>query len=339
MNIRTLIALSLLPTGLTACGGTANYPECDSESREFDVTDAEVLASHVFDTYTYQSGTPAADVDCSLVCRNTVYDDAFPESDSSECVMDLDADALAAAEGADTADTGAGQTVVGTISCSGTQFEYYCEGRRPLGHVELAALGGGLALGPYLAQAAHFETAAVTAFDQLALQLVALGAPKSLVARCRAARQDEVRHASTVGALARGLGCTPPPAVVEAVPETLLAVAMNNATEGCVAETWAALQAHLVAARATRADLRRAYAQIAADETRHAQLAWDLHAWLCDQLSPAERAVVARAQREAVVKLAGSARARLESLPTEFGLSDLCGADRLIERFTAGLAA
>jgi hypothetical protein len=42
---------------------------------------------------------------------------------------------------------------------------------------------------------------------------------------------------------------------------------------------------------------------VAADETRHGQLAWDLHAWFMSQLSEADQARVTAAQQAAFVRL------------------------------------
>jgi hypothetical protein len=70
---------------------------------------------------------------------------------------------------------------------------------------------------------------------------------------------------------------------------SLFEIALENAREGCVAETWAALVAHVQAQRAPTARARRQFRRIAADETRHAGLAWDLHRQLSDALGEPER--------------------------------------------------
>ncbi|MBL8610002.1 MAG: hypothetical protein JNL38_21885 [Myxococcales bacterium] len=43
---------------------------------------------------------------------------------------------------------------------------------------------------------------------------------------------------------------------------------------------------------------------IAADETKHAELSWDVAAWIEPRLTPDERAAIARAKAEAVADLA-----------------------------------
>lgn len=69
--------------------------------------------------------------------------------------------------------------------------------------------------------------------------------------------------------------------------ETLLSIAIHNAVEGCVSETWAAMMAQIQAERAETPELRALFSTIARDEITHGQLAWDLHAWLLEQLDDA----------------------------------------------------
>jgi hypothetical protein len=80
---------------------------------------------------------------------------------------------------------------------------------------------------------------------------------------------------------------------------SLDAIAVENAREGCVRETYGALAAWWQAAHAKHAPLRRAMARIAADETRHATLAWMIDRWACSRLEPRARRRVAAARRRA----------------------------------------
>ncbi len=57
-------------------------------------------------------------------------------------------------------------------------------------------------------------------------------------------------------------------------------IALDNAREGCVRETFGALLGWALAGRARDAKVRDFYSRIARDETRHASLSWRLHAWL-----------------------------------------------------------
>jgi hypothetical protein len=74
---------------------------------------------------------------------------------------------------------------------------------------------------------------------------------------------------------------------------SLLEIALENAREGCVGETWAALVAHVQGRCAATARARQQFRRIAEDETRHAELAWDLHREFGDALDEAGRARLA----------------------------------------------
>lgn len=182
-------------------------------------------------------------------------------------------------------------------------------GRRPAGLVE----------GPTerLLALAHLEAASVVAFERLAVDLARLGAPASLVARTRRAAGDERRHARAVARLAG----QPVPAVAVA-PESapsLFEIALENAVEGCVNETFGALLAWHQAHHAPP-PARQVFARIAPDETTHGALAWAIHRWVWPQLSGAEQAQITRAMAEAAQALttppAPDATAHALGLPT-----------------------
>lgn len=209
-------------------------------------------------------------------------------------------------------------------------YHTICEGRRHACVASRGALGAGA--GAFLARAAHDEAASVFAFAALARELAEHGAPAELLARIEAARRDEVRHAAVVRRLARARGGEPrEPAVVATAARDLLAIAVENAVEGCVGETWAALVAAHQARDAREAEVREVYAEIAADEARHAELAWSIDAWLMEQLSASERALVAAARAAAVRRLCASAGvvaeedagARLLGVPSQARARDL----------------
>jgi hypothetical protein len=266
-------------------------------------------------------------ITCEQACRFAYHRDRGWEIiDYATCELTLD-DAPGATPDA----------VVGGVVCTGHGTESYCEGgRRPIGHVELVAGGSGLAA--HLARSAHLEAASVVAFEQLAARLDGWGAPPTLVDRCRRAAAEEVEHAERLGALARRGGAAVPPARHRACDVDLLTAALDNAVEGCVLEAWSALRAAWIARRARAPELREAYAQIAADEAGHAQLAWDLHAWFVGQLPPAEREQVAAAQRAAIARLPALARAQTAGMPALLGLPGPRESASLSARFAAGLA-
>jgi hypothetical protein len=129
-----------------------------------------------------------------------------------------------------------------------------------------------------------------------------------LIASQRAAI-DEVRHARACFTLAsryaaRAMGPAHLSLAGAVVPLTLAEVATLTAEEGCVGETLGALLAEEQLLRTSdpivRAVLRRA--NIAADEARHAELAWSFVAWAVSRGGePVRRAVataIGRAVRE-----------------------------------------
>jgi hypothetical protein len=178
-------------------------------------------------------------------------------------------------------------------------------GRRPAGLALQEARPARFA-GELLASQAYLERASVDAFLELAQQVAAHGAPARLVERLRRAAGEEVEHARVVGELARARGCEPPPVdVTPAGPRSLLAIALENAREGCVRETWGAAVAVAQGERAGDSDVREAMLRIARDELGHAALSWDLAAWLETRLSAEETRAVADERARAVAELEG----------------------------------
>jgi hypothetical protein len=177
-----------------------------------------------------------------------------------------------------------------------------CAGRRPPGLVEDGGYGSDF--GAYLSEVAYLEAASVAAFRTLRRELRHHGAPRSLLDAAARAARDEVRHARAMATLARGRGVTPRNVRVKRSPLRPLAeIAIDNAVEGCVRETYAALVATYQSRAAGDADLRAAMRGIAKDETRHAALAWKIHDWADRRLEACDRRRVAEARREAVEEM------------------------------------
>lgn len=176
-------------------------------------------------------------------------------------------------------------------------------GRRPAG-LSGSSTCDTRAAGSYFADIAHLEAASVTAFRILRDELRANGAPKKLVRAAARAARDEIRHARATGALARRFGAQPRvPVVAASKPRSLEAMAIENAVEGCVRETYGALLATRQAALATDPVVRAAMMRIAHDETRHASLSWQVGRWLEARLAPAAKRSVARAKHAAAAEL------------------------------------
>jgi hypothetical protein len=205
-------------------------------------------------------------------------------------------------------------------------------GRRPAGFRPSAAPAPN-ALAAYFAQLAHLERASVPAFERLRAELGALGAPRGLLAAATRAARDERRHARRMEALTRRFGGSLQRTAhrVPTRPRSIEAVARENVVEGCVRETFGALVATWQARHARDAEVARAMASIARDETRHAELAWSVSRFLDAKLDRHARARVARARACAHAELvAGAGTQSHPSLVREAGVPSSNDARRLV---------
>jgi hypothetical protein len=140
-------------------------------------------------------------------------------------------------------------------------------------------------------QSARAEHASVPAFSCLSLALMAVGAPARLVEAAHRAALDEIEHARRAFALASCYGGTAvapgelaelqfaPSATPAGVPE----LAEESLLDGCLNEGLAAAIAADASARAGDPVVRETLAAIARDEAAHAELAWEIVAWCCEQ--------------------------------------------------------
>src|SRR5262249_49263796 len=89
----------------------------------------------------------------------------------------------------------------------------------------------------------------------------------------------------------------------------------------CVRETWGALLATWQAQTAEDPGVRATMAAIAPDETRHAELAWEIDAWAASQLSVTAYDRIVSARKSAVETLKKSLEAPAsERLMTRAGV-------------------
>lgn len=177
-------------------------------------------------------------------------------------------------------------------------------GRRPPGLETDGAVSCDEAVGRFFAEAAHLEAASVPAFERLFEELRALGAPMELCEGALHAAVEEIDHTRRTARLAQRFGAEPRVPVIEARPlRTRFELALDNAVEGCVRESFGALVAHHQATHASDEQVLEVMLAIAEDETRHAEFSWATHEWLWSGLDDAERAAVRAAQREAIAAL------------------------------------
>ena len=145
------------------------------------------------------------------------------------------------------------------------------------------------------------EHASIAAFARFGLELLALGAPPELLELTAAAMRDEIEHARVCFGLAAAYGGVPVGpgalAMAGALPArvTLENAVLSTLAEGCVGETLAALEAAESAAHASDPAVAGVLERIAADESRHAELAFRFVHWA---MRAASRELRVRVQRE-----------------------------------------
>jgi hypothetical protein len=235
----------------------------------------------------------------------------------------------------------------GSLSCgiTGPPNCYILNGGRRPGY--FAALGfgppaAGRELGTHFARAAFMEAGSVEAFRTMRDELVAHGAPRRLVRAASRAMRDEMRHVRQTSALARRFGeeplapAAPPPRAIRSLED----MAVENAVEGCVRETYSALECLWQGETAADPVVRATMKRIARDEMRHLALAWSVNAWVKRKLPAEARHRLLAAQHNAVVALRGEVSQDPHgSLVKEGGLPRGGQSQVLISAIEARLAA
>lgn len=137
---------------------------------------------------------------------------------------------------------------------------------------------------------ARKEHASIAAFSQLALDLMAVGAPPHLLLAAQRDAADEVRHAAECYAIARsidGVALSPAPFpearaqkfFPKARNEALAQIAIDALMDGVLSEGTAARILARVSSTCTFPEIAVKLRQLAADESRHAKDSWDVIAW------------------------------------------------------------
>ncbi len=211
------------------------------------------------------------------------------------------------------------------------------EGRRPAGLLAAAEPEAATELGSLFARMAHVEGASVLAFESLRDELRAHRAPRHLVRDAELAASDEVRHQRMMTRLARRHGATPrAPRVAPQPIRGLEQMAMENAVEGCVRETFGAIVAAWQADHALDGAVRATMQVIAEDETRHAALAWRVAMWVEPRLLEAARRRILRTRRAALEALLIEVSIRMPcTFVTDAGLPPQAEARALVEQLIA----
>jgi hypothetical protein len=174
------------------------------------------------------------------------------------------------------------------------------DGRRPTGFLDPPLPADLDATQRFLATSTILEAVSVVAFEHLARELAHHGAPDALRLRALRAATDERRHTLAMRRLALRADVDPTlPAHDPGRVRELFALAYENAVEGCVREFFGALLARWQSVHADDPEVRVTLRRIAVDEARHADLAWDVAAWVEPRLSPDERAELTLARATA----------------------------------------
>jgi hypothetical protein len=221
------------------------------------------------------------------------------------------------------------------IDCS--YFNSPVPGRRPDGLRERATRVSN-DVGGWLAEAARMEAASVQAFRFLVSDLESHGAPGRLRRGAERSARDEIRHTDLMlREMKLHGGRYEPPNVDAHANRTLEAIAIENAVEGCVGESAAALIAAWQARHARDATMRRAMTTIAEDEARHADLAWEIHAWVLPRLDETAQERVHEAMRDASRRALRTPSFAARDPEGLLGLPDEATAAILVARLDAAL--
>lgn len=307
MEVKSTILTTLAVLGMTQVG----CAECDNTGAlgPFDVsfTLDEVTVQDVIGDETWAGGDEVTPEMCTSLCDYAFRGDLVAiENCETEWVQPMPSEEQEFTSSL-------------LVECDGTANSFMLCGRRPHEYAEPETVPAD-ALAAFLVQSAHLEACSVVAFRELARQLKQLGATQDLIQRCLEAAEDEVLHTRLMTELAEAEHVTVPEVALPVQKQiSLFEIARHNAIEGCVYETWAAVQAHVYAQTAADPKLRSVMARIAEDETRHGQLAWDLHTWFMGQVTEAQRLQITEEQAEALAELPQHARLQARGLPHELG--------------------
>jgi len=234
-------------------------------------------------------------VDVALACRDG-GDSCHSQTDCEgfiDCAVARDGQAFECAP--QTCVIGRPLTVDGGVRVASTA-------ERRWGAARLDGLASDRARAAYWLGVARMEHASVASFARFTRELLGFGAPPQLLADALIAAADEVRHAEQTFALASAYAGEPlgpgPLQVDDLRPTTDLELFVTRLiVEGCVGETLGVAEALALLEHDVDPQLRPLLERIAADETRHAALAWRTLTWIADRV---DASVIDRAFERAI---------------------------------------
>jgi hypothetical protein len=152
------------------------------------------------------------------------------------------------------------------------------------------------AAGEAWADAALSEHSSVASFARFVQELMALGAPPTLIEGALQAARDEVEHARASFGIAShllGVPVGPGPLPAQAARDLSIAdLARTTLEEACVDESLGAIAAEEAARHCVIPSVRAVLEKIAVEEARHADLAWQTVGWALSMDPVGVRAVL-----------------------------------------------
>ena len=178
---------------------------------------------------------------------------------------------------------------------------------------------------------AEAEHASVASFAKHTLQLMSLGAPSELIEASQQASIDEIKHAKIcygIASLFLGSEFGPGYLNVEGSLDKLhlKKIIQSIIQEGCIEETISAVEAHFGAYTAQVPSIKDALSQIASDETRHAQFAWETIQWIIKRFPEVQKYVADTFRIELEHRIIALEKASLlntTSICEDFDLNDV----------------
>ncbi len=239
------------------------------------------------DAASCSGGAQCADFDRSSGCGVTTFacttpaDKCFSDSDCSDggggmCLIESNATSRTCSRSA--CAIGRPFVVAGTarVAPHARRSDWLGDERPNLGGLDAATRAS---LAAHWREVAALEHGSIASFARFTLELLALGAPSDLVLDTQRAAADEARHARTAYAFATAYGdgsVGPGPLAIDGAIESPSweRFVERLVREGCVGETFGALEAAEAAARADDPVVRDALLLVAIEEAEHAALAW-----------------------------------------------------------------
>ena len=157
-----------------------------------------------------------------------------------------------------------------------------------IGNINLRNKSYNLDVGDQFLKQAEGEHASVASFARHTLQLLTMGAPAELLTASQKASIDEIKHAKMCYGLAGNFLRSRVEAGVLDVEESLefsthKDIIQSVITEGCIGETLSAIQMKVGSQSAKQSVVKQILEEIAIDESKHAQLAWNTIQWAIER--------------------------------------------------------